>query len=78
MGAFLNGRVTYELMAGFWPTAVEPDVSHELFGQVVDRCENASGNDVAFDLCIHSEVSGELVNEVLDYFLDCAQRFRWT
>jgi hypothetical protein len=21
MGAFLNGRVTYELMAGFWPTA---------------------------------------------------------
>jgi dihydrofolate reductase len=25
MGAFLNGRVTYELMAGFWPTAdVDP------------------------------------------------------
>ena len=21
MGAFLDGRVTYELMAGFWPTA---------------------------------------------------------
>ena len=21
MGAFLSGRVTYELMAGFWPTA---------------------------------------------------------
>jgi dihydrofolate reductase len=21
MGAFLNGRITYELMAGFWPTA---------------------------------------------------------
>ena len=21
MGAFLNGRATYELMAGFWPTA---------------------------------------------------------
>jgi dihydrofolate reductase len=21
MGVFLNGRVTYELMAGFWPTA---------------------------------------------------------
>ena len=21
MGGFLNGRVTYELMAGFWPTA---------------------------------------------------------
>src|SRR5438552_7418933 len=21
MGAFLNGRVTYELMAGYWPTA---------------------------------------------------------
>src|SRR6476659_4593243 len=23
MGAFLSGRVTYELMAGFWPTADE-------------------------------------------------------
>ncbi|GAA0392712.1 riboflavin biosynthesis protein RibD [Acrocarpospora corrugata] len=28
MGAFLNGRVTYELMAEFWPTADQaPDVS---------------------------------------------------
>jgi dihydrofolate reductase len=28
MGAFLSGRVTYELMAGFWPTAdAEPDSS---------------------------------------------------
>jgi dihydrofolate reductase len=28
MGAFLDGRVTYELMAGFWPTADEdPDSS---------------------------------------------------
>ena len=28
MGAFLDGRVTYELMAGFWPTAdAEPAIS---------------------------------------------------
>ncbi|MEU8591584.1 dihydrofolate reductase family protein [Streptomyces sp. NPDC048664] len=27
MGAFLNGRVTYELMAGFWPTA-DADPQH--------------------------------------------------
>src|SRR5207247_1712555 len=26
-GAFLSGRVTYELMAGFWPTADEDPVS---------------------------------------------------
>ena len=27
MGAFLSGRVTYELMAGFWPTADEDPAS---------------------------------------------------
>lgn len=27
MGAFLDGRVTYELMAGFWPTADEDPAS---------------------------------------------------
>jgi dihydrofolate reductase len=27
MGAFLSGRVTYELMAGFWPTADEDPTS---------------------------------------------------
>src|SRR2546427_12660824 len=27
LGAFLNGRVTYELMAGFWPTADPPPSS---------------------------------------------------
>jgi len=27
MGAFLDGRVTYELMAGFWPTADEDPTS---------------------------------------------------
>ena len=29
MGAFLNGRVTYELMAGFWPTADADPASTE-------------------------------------------------
>ncbi|TMK55734.1 MAG: dihydrofolate reductase [Actinobacteria bacterium] len=29
MGGFLNGRVTYELMAGFWPTADEDPASTE-------------------------------------------------
>jgi dihydrofolate reductase len=29
MGAFLDGRVTYELMAGFWPTADEDPASSE-------------------------------------------------
>ena len=29
MGAFLDGRVTYELMAGFWPTADEDPTSTE-------------------------------------------------
>jgi dihydrofolate reductase len=29
MGAFLNGRVTYELMAGFWPTADKDPSSTE-------------------------------------------------
>jgi dihydrofolate reductase len=29
MGAFLDGRVTYELMAGFWPTADQDPASTE-------------------------------------------------
>src|ERR1700716_3281103 len=29
MGAFLDGRVTYELMAGFWPTADTDPLSTE-------------------------------------------------
>ena len=29
MGGFLSGRVTYELMAGFWPTADEDPASTE-------------------------------------------------
>ena len=33
MGAFLNGRVTYELMAGFWPTA---DTDPESTGPMVE------------------------------------------
>ena len=33
MGAFLDGRVTYELMAGFWPTA---DTDPSSTGPVVE------------------------------------------
>jgi dihydrofolate reductase len=32
MGAFMFGRVTHELMAGYWPTAdQDPDISAEMF-----------------------------------------------
>jgi hypothetical protein len=39
MSAFLNGRVTYELIAGFWPTA-DTDPSARPFGNgvVLHRC----------------------------------------
>jgi dihydrofolate reductase len=33
MGAFLDGRVTYELMAGFWPTADTDPSSTELMAE---------------------------------------------
>ena len=38
MGAFLNGRVTYELMAGFWPTAdADPGSAPSREGPNVNR-----------------------------------------
>ena len=46
MGAFLNGRVTYELVAGFWPTAdTEPPSTKplvtDLWGHSVQAAEIA-------------------------------------
>jgi dihydrofolate reductase len=37
MGAFLHGRVTYEFMAGYWPTADADPLDHWACGRVAEQ-----------------------------------------
>src|SRR6478752_4493529 len=50
MGAFLDGRVTYELMAGFWPTADADPSSGEPVAEVareeIQRLKAEPGGDL--------------------------------